>query len=187
MHFRFASEKDAPRLLAIYGQYIETPITFQCTLPTVHEFADRIAHISAFYPYIVAEENGEILGYAYAHRHMEREAYQWNAELSVYLDQNATSHAIGTQLVTKIIALLRLQGIKKLVSGITQPNPKSDGLHSKLSFKLVGTYTHAGFKNRKWYDVSWFENKIGEHALDPVSPVSLSELPQEEVSRILND
>lgn len=119
MHFRFASEKDAPRLLAIYGQYIETPITFESTLPTVHEFADRIAHISAFYPYIVAEENGEILGYAYAHRHMEREAYQWNAELSVYLDQNATSHGIGTQLVTKIIALLRLQGIKKLVSGIT--------------------------------------------------------------------
>ena len=70
---------------------------------------------------------------------MEREAYQWNAELSVYLDQNATSHGIDTQLVTKIIALLRLQGIKKLVSGITQPNPKSDGLHSKLSFKLVGT------------------------------------------------
>ncbi len=64
MHFRFASEKDAPHLLAIYGQYIETPITFECTLPTVHEFADRIAHISAFYPYIVAEENGEILGYA---------------------------------------------------------------------------------------------------------------------------
>ena len=118
---------------------------------------------------------------------MEREAYQWNAELSVYLDQNATSHGIGTQLVTKIIALLRLQGIKKLVSGITLPNPKSDGLHSKLSFKLVGTYTHAGFKSGKWYDVSWFENNIGEHALDPVSPVSLSELPQEEVSRILND
>ena len=186
MHFRLASEKDAADLLAIYGQYIETPITFECTLPSVREFAERIANISAFYPYIVAEEDGKIVGYAYAHRHMEREAYQWNAELSVYLDKNATSHGIGTQLVTKVIALLRLQGIKKLVSGITQPNAKSDGLHAKLGFKLVGTYTHAGFKAGQWYDVSWFENNIGEHGLNPVSPVSLSEVPEEEIKRILN-
>lgn len=122
------------------------------------------------------------MGYAYAHRHMQREAYQWNAELSVYLDQKATSQGIGTQLVKKVIGLLQMQGIKKLVSGITQPNLKSDRLHTRLGFKLVGTYINAGFKSGKWYSVSWFENNIGDHTLNPALPVSLCELLKEEIN-----
>lgn len=79
-----------------------------------------------------------------------------------------------------------MQGIKKLVSGITQPNPKSERLHAKLGFKLVGTYINAGFKSGKWYNVRWFENNIGDHTLTSALPVSLRELPKEEINRILN-
>ena len=95
MKIRFAEERDSETLRKIYGQYIDTPVTFECELPGEREFAERIRNIAAFYPYLVCEEAGRILGYAYAHRQKERAAYQWNAELSVYLDQAAVSRGIG--------------------------------------------------------------------------------------------
>ena len=96
---RFAAPDDAAALLRIYAQYIETPITFEYTLPSEEEFAQRIRDIQAVYPYLVYIEDGEVLGYAYAHRFQERAAYQWGAELSVYLDRGCVSHGIGSQLV----------------------------------------------------------------------------------------
>lgn len=122
MRYRLATEADAEVLLTIYGQYIETEISFEYRLPSLDEFRKRIRDILLFYPYLVAEEDGKVIGYAYAHRHMQREAYQWNAELSIYLDQKATSKGIGTELAKKIIAILKLQGLQKVCSGITQPN-----------------------------------------------------------------
>ena len=186
MQYRLAPENDAAVRLALYSQYIETAITFECQLPSVEEFRQRIHDVLLFYPYLVAEDNGRIVGYAYAHRPMQREAYQWNAELSIYLDQKVTSKGIGTELACKIIALLKLQGIQKVCSGITQPNPKSDGLHAKLGFQLVGTYYNAGFKAGRWYDVSWFQKDIGEHQPQPQNPVALSTLAPERIERILN-
>ena len=94
---RFAAPDDAAALLRIYAQYIETPITFEYTLPSEEEFARRIRDIQAVYPYLVYIEDGEVLGYAYAHRFQERAAYQWGAELSVYLDRGCVSHGIGSQ------------------------------------------------------------------------------------------
>ena len=85
--FRRAKLSDAERLLEIYSPYvIETAITFEYDVPSVEEFRGRIEDISSEYPYIVCTYKDEIIGYAYAHRHMERAAYQWNAELSIYLD-----------------------------------------------------------------------------------------------------
>ena len=185
MRFRLATQGDAQALLDIYAQYIDTPITFECVLPSLEAFKERIASIQAFYPYIVAEENGRILGYAYAHRHMEREAYQWNAELSVYLDRNSTSRGVGTALLTRLIEILKHQGILKVTSGITQPNEKNDGLHKKMGFRLVGTYDCAGFTAGQWYSVSWFQKDIGEHSLMPIAPISVNELSPETIEEIL--
>lgn len=186
MIFRLATTKDASALLSIYAQYIQTPITFECTLPSEQDFLERIQSISSFYPYVVAEEDGCVVGYAYAHRHMQREAYQWNAELSVYIDQNKASKGIGTRLVQKVLTLLKLQGIKKVCSGITQPNVRSNGLHRKLGFTLVGTYVNAGSKAGNWYNVSWYQKDIADHDLSPVAPKALSEIPVDVVQRVLN-
>ena len=186
MRYRLATEADAEVLLTIYGQYIETEITFEYRLPSLDEFRKRIRDILLFYPYRVAEEDGKVIGYAYAHRHMQREAYQWNAELSIYLDQKATSKGIGTELAKKIIAILKLQGLQKVCSGITQPNHKSNGLHEKLGFYLIGTYRNAGFKAGRWYDVSWFQKDIGKHLPQPEKPISLCELKHEQIDLILS-
>lgn len=95
MGIRFAAEADAPALLAIYAQYIETGITFEYELPSREEFARRIREFGGTYPYLIWEEDGRIVGYAYAHRQAERAAYQWNAELSVYLDRAHTGTGLG--------------------------------------------------------------------------------------------
>ena len=104
---------DGARLQRIYAQYIDTPVTFECSLPGADAFSERIRRISAAYPFLVCEnQDGTAVGYAYAHRQMEREAYQWNAELSVYLDADCTARGLGTRLYRALFAMLRLQGVK---------------------------------------------------------------------------
>ena len=109
----------------IYSQYIDTPITFEYALPTEAEFTERVKKISSVYPYLVCEVNGRIIGYAYAYRQKERMAYQWNAELSIYLGRPYTSQGIGKRLYCALIELLEKQGVKNVYGGVTLPNVKS--------------------------------------------------------------
>ena len=98
MKLRFAGEKDIPALLDIYGQYIPTSVTFEYELPSQEEFSRRLTSFSAVYPFLTAEEDGNVLGYAYAHRCAERAAYGWGAELSVYLRPEAAGKGLGRRL-----------------------------------------------------------------------------------------
>ena len=130
MKIRLASPDDSSNLLKIYAQYINTPITFECTLPSTEAFAERIREIISFYPYLACEEDGKIIGYAYAHRHQAREAYDWNAELSVYVDAAFTSRGAGRRLYCALMEILKLQGIKTVYAGVTLPNIKGEGLQA---------------------------------------------------------
>ena len=112
MQLRFADEHDAAACLAIYAQYIDTSITFETALPSEDEFAGRIRSYGAVYPWLIAEEEGKILAYAYAHRAQERAAYDWNAELSVYVSKNAAGRGLGTRLYRALLALLKEQGVR---------------------------------------------------------------------------
>ena len=114
MELTFVRPEDGAALLAIYGEYIDTAITFEYTLPTQEEFDRRIETISADYPYLVAREGERPVGYAYAHRQMERAAYQWNAELSVYLDRATVSRGLGKRLYGALMEILRLQQIRTI-------------------------------------------------------------------------
>lgn len=170
MIIRFVSAEDADELLEIYGQYIDTPVTFEYTLPTREEFQERIRFISSFYPNLVCEDNGKIIGYAYAHRQMERAAYQWNAELSIYLDSACVSRGIGTKLYTYLMDLLAQQGVKTVYGVVTLPNARSEGLHASLGFRLLGIHKNTGYKNGRWHDVAWFEKPLAPYEADP-SPI----------------
>ena len=127
---------------------------------TEEEFARRIRDIQAVYPYLVYIEDGEVLGYAYAHRFQERAAYQWGAELSVYLDRGCVSHGIGSQLYTLLLELLRLQNVRTAYALVTLPNTKSEALHRHFGFKLCGVWHSSGFKNGRWYDMGSFEKQL---------------------------
>lgn len=152
-NIRFVTPADTETLLAIYGQYIDTPVTFEYTLPAPETFAARIAAISSVWPWLVCEENGTVTGYAYAHRLMEREAYQWNAGLSVYLDTASRSKGRGTALYRTLIDMLVLQNIRTAFGIVTLPNAASERLHESLGFSRTGLYRNTGYKCGKWHDV----------------------------------
>ena len=173
MLIRFATTADTDGCLAVYAEYLETVITFETELPSHEEFAGRIRSYGAVYPWLVAEENGEILGYAYAHRAQERAAYGWNAELSVYVSKNAAGRGLGTRLYRALLALLKEQGVRTAYGVVTMPNDASAALHRKLGFGLLGTYHNTGYKNGRWRDVVWFEKHIGsfDGVPEPIRPI----------------
>lgn len=180
-----ATAADAADLLAIYGQYIDTSITFEYTLPTEAEFTARITGILREYPYLVWQEEGKILGYAYAHRHMERAAYQWNAELSVYLDRTARGRGLGRRLYGAVMELLAMQGVLTAHALVTSPNPASQALHESMGFHLTAVHRLAGFKAGQWHDVLWYEKVLSPREPDPVPPRPLPALPQPQVGAVL--
>jgi phosphinothricin acetyltransferase len=182
---RFATVTDAQVLLNIYAQYMDTAVTFEYELPSLAEFEGRIRTFLDNYPYLVYEQDGQIWGYAYAHRHMERAAYQWNAELSIYLDSSVHSRGIGRQLYTTLMDLLRLQNVKNVYGCITLPNEKSIGLHTALGFTTVGIYHNAGYKCGRWHDVIWVEKAIGSFETGPATLKSIQDVPEIDIQRVL--
>ena len=185
MNIRFVNENDAKQLLKIYSQYINTPITFEYTLPTEEEFTQRIKDITSIYPYIVVEDDKKIIGYAYAHKMWEREAYKWNSELSIYIDKNYTSQGLGKKLYTTLIELLKLQGVKTLYGVVTLPNEKSEKLHKSLGFEKIAIHENAGYKCNKWHDIIWFRKVIGEHKENPEKVLSINDVNKEKINKIL--
>ena len=159
---RRASTADAAALLEIYRPYVETPITFEYEAPSVEAFAARIREFGADYPYLVCEIHGVMAGYAYAHRQKERAAYQWNAELSVYVREKYHGRGVGRTLYGALMEILALQNVKNVYAGVTVPNVKSEALHLALGFQRSGTYRRTGYKCGRWHDVAWFEKSIAE-------------------------
>lgn len=173
---RTAVPADAEALLSVYAQYIDTPITFEYELPTVAEFRRRILATLEGYPYLVWEEDGLLLGYAYAHLYREREAYCWGAELSVYVDKNTHSRGVGKALYAELIRLLTAQGVKTAYGCVTLPNEKSAALHRSLGFTEAGVLHNAGYKNGKWRDVIWYEKQLAPYEDEPVPPRPFTEI-----------
>lgn len=185
MKIRFAEPSDARACLAVYAQYIDTAITFETVLPSEAEFAGRIRDYGAVYPWLLAEANGTVCAYAYAHRAQERAAYGWNAELSVYVSKDAAGQGLGTRLYRTLLELLAWQGVRTAYGVVTMPNEASAALHRKLGFHLLGTYHNTGYKNGRWRDVVWFEKPIGSFSGEPEPLLPIGSLAERE--RILQD
>lgn len=181
-----AKETDTPGILEIYSHYVkETPVTFEYEVPTLSEMEGRIRDIRQEFPYLVCLLEGRLVGFAYAHKQRERAAYQWNAELSVYLDRDFTERGIGTALYWALLELLALQNIQNVYAGIARPNPGSECLHKRLGFALAGTYHKTGFKCGRWHDVMWFEKNLGNHPKDPSTFIKIEQVSKEMVDEIL--
>jgi len=174
---RLATEDDSASLLAIYAPYItDTSITFEYHVPTVMEFRKRIATVWRFYPWLVCVINNRIVGYAYASRFQEREAYKWSVSLSIYINQDYHRLGIGKALYFALIELLKLQGFCNAYVAITQPNPKSERFHEAIGFKEIGVFHKAGYKLGSWHDVKYHELMLAEHNQSPLEPKSINEL-----------
>ncbi len=184
---RTASESDCRDILDIYAPYItDTPVTFETEVPSHAEFLERMLGILRFFPYLIAEENGETVGYAYAHFQHERAAYRWNAELSVYLKRGCERRGIGSALYRALMELLRLQGFIRVFGVITIPNDPSVALHERFGFRRAALYPSMGYKFGGWHDVAWYEKLLTPIPAEPAEIVPFAALDPALVRRVLD-
>jgi L-amino acid N-acyltransferase YncA len=152
---------DADACARIYAPYvIDSVVSFEEVAPDRNEVEARIRHVTAAYPWLVAERDGAVAGFAYASQHRERASYRWAADVTVYLDPIHHRRGIGRALYEALFALLRAQGFHVAVAGITLPNAASVGLHEALGFELVGIYRNIGYKAGAWRDVGWWQLQL---------------------------
>jgi len=174
---RMAVLEDVDALLAIYAPYCtETVITFEYDVPEREEFLNRIKKILSKYPYLVAVENGNIVGYAYASEYKTRAAYQWDVETSIYVDRNCRAHGIGTILYEKLLELLKKQNIFHAYACVTLPNEASQGIHEKFGFRLAGILPKSGYKFGAWHDIGWFEKSLIREKKEPEPVIPIREI-----------
>lgn len=176
MSIRFATVQDVPAMLALYQPYIEhTAITFEYDVPSISSFRQRFVDITAVCPWLVWEEHGEILGYAYGAPAFERKAYAWCADLSVYLKESAKGRGIGRALYTKLEQLLEAQGYRVLYALVTTANAPSIAFHKALGYREVASFPHCGFKLGQWHGVIWLEKDVGPDTPPETFPTPFSQ------------
>lgn len=162
---------DAATLAEIYAPYVlETDVTFDTEAPTAEWFEEKIRNITPFYPFIVAEDGGGLLGYAYAHEFRPRAAFVWSAETTVYVRRECRGRGVGKALCQRLEEILKAQGIINLYACITDTNPDSIAFHERLGYKFTGRFENCGYKLGRWLGVVWLGKTLGEHA-DPPAEV----------------
>jgi L-amino acid N-acyltransferase YncA len=183
---RLAHFTDASAVRAIYAPFVtNTPVSFELVVPTELEMHQRIEQTLQTHPWLVCEEQGEILGYAYASQHRTRQAYQWAVDVSAYVHERWRGKGIGKALYISLFALLRLQGFYNVYGGIALPNPASVALHEAMGMCQVGVYSQVGYKLGAWYDVGWWQRSLQPYVVEPVPPLTLEvaqRLPEWEVA-----
>ncbi len=174
---RVATPADAEGVQAIYGPEVARgTASFETEPPSVGEMARRIEAILPVYPWLVWEEGGRILGYAYASRHRERAAYRWSVDVAIYVAPDAQGRGVARALYTKLFEILTRQRFRAAYGGVAQPNPASEALHRACGFELVGVYREVGYKLGKWRDVGWWRRGLNETAGEPEEPIPFGEL-----------
>jgi L-amino acid N-acyltransferase YncA len=150
--------RDATACLEIYGPYVrDTAVSFEEQVPTSEAFLDRMRQTSATHPWLVLEDTGLVVGYAYATPHRSRAAYRWAAEVTVYVASSHHRRGVGRRLYVELMRRLRGQGVRVACAGVTLPNDASVGLHRAIGFEPVGVYRRIGWKRGAWHDVSWWQ------------------------------
>lgn len=171
VEIRKAEVSDAKEILDVYSYYVEhTAISFEYDVPTVEEFQKRIKKTLTKYPYLVAVRDGKIVGYTYAGPFVERAAYDWSSELTIYLKPEEKGHGTGRKLYENIEKELAGMRIKNLYACIGDPivedeylTRNSEKFHSHMGFTKVGTFHKCGYKFGRWYNMIWMEKIIGAY------------------------
>ncbi|MDE5892046.1 MAG: GNAT family N-acetyltransferase [Acetatifactor sp.] len=176
---RTVTTEDAPQLLAIYSYYVEnTAITFEYEPPTLEEFKNRISNTLEKYPYLCILQKGIIQGYAYAGPFRTRAAYQWTAEMTIYLAPDAQKCGLGRIIYEALEQRLKEMGILNLYACIGYPRTEDEYLslnsaqfHEHMGYTKVGEFHNCGYKYGRWYDMIYMEKMIGEHMEGKVNEI----------------
>jgi phosphinothricin acetyltransferase len=169
--------RDGPACAAIYEPHVEhSAVSFEENPPSPEEFTQRIERVTRTHPWLVAEEDGRVVGYAYGSRHRERASYRWSTDVAVYIAESHQRRGVGRALYGELLSALTRQGFFVACAGVTLPNQASVGLHERLGFRPVGTYRGIAFKLGAWRDVGWWQLQLQpptvEQPPDPGPPQS---------------
>ena len=168
---RDATAADAAACAAIYAPYVrDTAISFETEPPPTATMAERIAEAQRRHAWLVLEQDGQVVGYAYGGPFKARAAYRWACEVSVYVDRDRQGRGAGRALYTALLDRLRDRGYQTVAAGMTLPNDASAGLHRALGFQPVGTWRRIGWKAGRWHDVAWLQRDLGPAVADPREP-----------------
>ena len=168
LKIRDAQLEDAARLVEIYSHYVlDTAVSFECTAPSVEEFADRIKNIKTKFPYLVCEKDGKIIGYVYASSYSSRAAYDWTVSTSIYVDKDCRRNGAGSLLYKELEKRLKEKGILNLLAGVAFCENEDEYLthdsqkfHLKMGYSEVAHMKGVGKKFERWYDIKWFQKKL---------------------------
>ena len=164
---RLATQADAAAIAAIYAPYVEdTRISFEEVAPGAAEIAMRMSN--PLYPWLVAEQDGRVAGFANSSPFRVRRAYRWSVEVGIYVAPDAKRCGLGRALFEKLLDLLTAQGFVSAIAGIALPNEASVGFHEALGFVHAGTYREVGFKLGEWADVGLWQRDLAP-SLNPTS------------------
>jgi phosphinothricin acetyltransferase len=168
---RDATTADAAACAVLYAPYVtDTAVTFETEPPTAAQMAERIAAAQRRHAWLVLEDDGAVVGYAYGGPYKERAAYRWSCEVSVYLERGRRRTGGGRALYEALFTRLAERGFRTAVAGMTLPNPASEGLHRALGFEPVGVYRRIGWKHGAWHDVAWVQRTLASMDDPPVEP-----------------
>lgn len=161
LSIRTATPNDAPALLKIYAPYVrDTAVSFEMDVPSLAQFEGRIAKALETWSWIVAEQGGQVVGYAYGVMHRERAAYQWVVETSVYLDPSAQGQGLGKALYAELLARLAARGFCSAMAVVVLPNAASVRLHKSMGFRQIGVVERSGWKFGAWHDTACFQCQL---------------------------
>jgi phosphinothricin acetyltransferase len=168
---RDATPEDGAACAAVYAPYVTgTAITFEYEPPTPEEMAERIAKAQKAHAWVVLEDDGHVVGYAYGGQYKERAAYRWACEVSVYLEPGRRRGGEGRALYEALFERLAARGFRTAVAGMTLPNPASEGLHRALGFEPIGVHRDIGWKHGRWHDVAWTQKMLRTGEGPPTGP-----------------
>lgn len=176
MKLRMIRPDDIKGVQEVYRPFVKnTPITFECDVPSYKKFVKRVEKTCVTYPWIVAEIDGEIVGFAYAARFKERMAFNWDVETYIYVSEKANDQGIGSALFNALEELLKVQGFYNLYAMITATAKHSIQFHEKMGFKRMYTLEKCGWKFDTWYGMICMEKKIGDFdkTPEPIMPIPI--------------
>lgn len=189
---RVATPDDAEELLAIYAPYVtKTAISFECEVPGIEEFRNRMRRTLEKYPYLVAQSGGGLLGYAYTGAFVGRAAYDWSVETTIYVKEDQRKSGVGRRLYEALEAVSKAQNILNMNACIGDPEVEDEHLtrnseqfHAHMGFRMVGRFHQSGYKFGTWYHMVWMEKILGEHGKNPKPVVKFPELGAEKLREL---
>ena len=171
-------ERDAATIADIYAPSVIGGLaSFEEVAPGATEMARRIRATLERTPWLVAELDDRVVGYAYAGPHHARPGYRWSVNISVYVADGFTGRGVGRGLYEELLSLLRRQRFVNAYAGITLPNPASAALHESIGMRRIGVYERVGYKLGAWHDVAWYGLRLADPAGQPPEPIPLPDLP----------